>query len=119
MHAIPAASRKRPYPAASALSRSCSEAVASFAAANCELFVPAATARPARTVNGSATRNRTSACRRFMSGPHRCRVRADEHGVRYGDDLVDRQVGDGGVLADRLGARRLVDANGSHGAPAL
>jgi hypothetical protein len=47
------------------------------------------------------------------------RVRPDDHGVGDRDDLVHRQVGEAGVLADRLGARGLVDADRAHAAGAL
>src|SRR4051794_5275196 len=46
-------------------------------------------------------------------------VRANDHRVRDRDDLVDGQVREARVLADRLGAGRLVDAHGSDGAGAL
>src|SRR5207237_593181 len=44
---------------------------------------------------------------------------ADHHGVCHGDDFVHGEVGQGGVLADRLRARGLVDADGAHASLAL
>src|SRR3954451_1879000 len=53
------------------------------------------------------------------SGVGRLRVGTDDHGVGHGDDLVDGKVGELRVLANRLGARRLVDADGADRAGAL
>src|SRR3954454_10909790 len=49
----------------------------------------------------------------------RLRVRADDHRVGDGDDLVDGQVREARVLANRLGAACLVDAYGSDRSGAL
>ena len=48
-----------------------------------------------------------------------CGSGADDHGVGDRDDLVDRQIGARRVLADRLGAGRLVDAHRADRAVAL
>src|SRR5690242_8921810 len=40
-------------------------------------------------------------------------VWADDDGVRHGNDLVNWQPGAGGVRPDRVGTRRLVDADGT------
>src|SRR5271155_1520178 len=68
---------------------------------------------PASTRSAGRTRGRRSARRELHRvGPH-------DDGVGHGDDLVDRQLGAGGVVADRLGTARLVDANGAHTAVLL
>src|SRR5258707_13852591 len=47
------------------------------------------------------------------------RIRTHQDGVRDADDLVDGKVGAAGVLANRLRARRLVDAHRADRAAAL
>src|ERR1700730_16149317 len=56
---------------------------------------------------------------RYPSGLRGLRVRPDQNRVDDRDDLVDRQVGPLGVLADRLRAAGLVDADGPDRAAAL
>src|SRR3954465_14230413 len=53
------------------------------------------------------------------SGLRGLRVRPDDDRVGDRDDLVDREAGARGVLADRLRARGLVDADGADRAAAL
>jgi hypothetical protein len=47
------------------------------------------------------------------------RIGPDDHGIGHRNDLVHRQLGDLGVLFDRLRAGRLVDADGANGATVL
>src|SRR3954470_24702065 len=56
---------------------------------------------------------------RGRSGLRGLRVRPDDDRVGDRDDLVDREVGARGVLADGLGARGLVDADGADRAAAF
>src|SRR5437870_2379819 len=77
-----------------------------------------ATAKRARSVPRMSPGSQTSAvdsrsaASAVLRGDGRW-VRADDHRVGDGDDLVDRQPGPFRVRTDRLRARSLVDADGS------